>query len=94
LLIALVDRAADGQRLLPLMARLDRGRADLLVLGHMSRSYLLWTYMGLLIKIKTKLKQLLHLASVPLPAAPAIGQLSRVVVGRVEHMHDAFAKSQ
>jgi hypothetical protein len=81
LLIALVDRAADGQRLLPLMARLDRGRADLfnMVLGHMSRSYLLWTYMGLLIKDEAQAV----VASAPLPAAPAIGQQPDVVEAAV-----------
>ena len=38
-------------RLFP-QRELPRGRADLfnLVLGHISRSYLLWTYMGMLIK--------------------------------------------
>jgi hypothetical protein len=56
LLVGLIDRAADGDRLVPLMKRLARGRADLfnLVLGHVSRSYLLWTYMGLLIKDEDK----------------------------------------
>ena len=53
ILCALMDRAeSDGARLAPLMKRLARGRADLfnLVLGHISRSYLLWTYMGMTIK--------------------------------------------
>jgi len=53
ILCALMDRAeADGARLAPLMRELPRGRADLfnLALGHISRSYLLWTYMGMLIK--------------------------------------------
>ena len=53
ILCALMDRAeSDGARLAPLMRELPRGRADLfnLVLGHISRSYLLWTYMGMLIK--------------------------------------------
>lgn len=53
LLVALMDRAeTDTQRLAPLMARLKRGRADLfnLALGHISRSYLAWTYMGMLVR--------------------------------------------
>ena len=53
ILCGLMDRAeSDSERLAPLMAHLPRGRADLfnLVLGHISRSYLLWTYMGMLIK--------------------------------------------
>jgi hypothetical protein len=53
LLVALMDRAeTDTERLAPLMARLKRGRADLfnLVLGHISRSYLAWTYMGMLVR--------------------------------------------
>jgi hypothetical protein len=53
LLVALMDRAeTDTQRLAPLMAKLKRGRADLfnLVLGHISRSYLAWTYMGMLVR--------------------------------------------
>ena len=54
LLCGLMDRAESSSehRLAPLMAQLRRGRADLfnLVLGHISRSYLLWTYMGMLIK--------------------------------------------
>jgi hypothetical protein len=56
MLVGLIDRAADGDRLVTLMKRLARGRADLfnLVLGHVSRSYLLWTYMGLLIKDEDK----------------------------------------
>jgi hypothetical protein len=68
LLVALMDRATDGQRLAPLMAKLDRGRADLfnLVLGHMSRSYLLWTYMGLLIKDRDQAAS----PPAPAPAAP------------------------
>jgi hypothetical protein len=74
LLIALTDRAADGQRLAPLMAKLDRGRADLfnLVLGHMSRSYLLWTYMGLLIKDRDQAAPVRVSAPAPAPPAPAV----------------------
>ena len=53
LLVALMDRAeSDTQKLAPLMARLKRGRVDLfnLALGHISRSYLVWTYMGMLVR--------------------------------------------
>jgi hypothetical protein len=74
LLVALTDRAADGQRLAPLMAKLDRGRADLfnLVLGHMSRSYLLWTYMGLLIKDRDQTATRSVAPPAPAPPAPAV----------------------
>jgi hypothetical protein len=74
LLVALTDRAADGQRLAPLMAKLDRGRADLfnLVLGHMSRSYLLWTYMGLLIKDRDQAATRSVAPPAPAPPAPAV----------------------
>jgi hypothetical protein len=64
LLVALMDRAeTDTQRLAPLMAKLKRGRADLFnfVLGHISRSYLAWTYMGMLVRD----------AAPAAPAAPA-----------------------
>jgi hypothetical protein len=65
LLVALMDRAeTDTERLAPLMAKLKRGRADLfnLVLGHISRSYLAWTYMGMLIRDGAPV----------VPAAPAV----------------------
>jgi hypothetical protein len=75
LLVALMDRAeTDTQRLAPLMARLKRGRADLfnLVLGHISRSYLAWTYMGMLVRD----------AAPAAPAAPAPPVASAVAVPR------------
>jgi hypothetical protein len=77
LLVALMDRATDGQRLAPLMAKLDRGRADLfnLVLGHMSRSYLLWTYMGLLIKDEDD-----PAVARAAPAAPAVPDVVEAAV--------------
>jgi len=53
LLIAILDYAESHQstRFAALMRELPRGRADFfnLALGHVSKSYLLWTYMGMTI---------------------------------------------
>ena len=53
MLVGLMDRAMSyNSKLKPLLARLPRGRLDLfnLVLGHVSKSFLVWTYMGMLIR--------------------------------------------
>jgi len=53
ILIGLVDKAQwQNTRFDELMKKLPRGRADLfnLALGHISRSFLLWAYMGMTVK--------------------------------------------
>jgi hypothetical protein len=94
LLIALTDRATDGQRLAPLMAKLDRGRADLfnLVLGHMSRSYLLWTYMGLLIKDRDQAAPVRAAPPASAPPAPAVVERPEVVAAKNKEIAELRAE--
>ena len=57
-LIGLLDSAQwKNPKFDELMSKLPRGRADLfnLALGHVSRSFLLWTYMGMTVKSNTTL---------------------------------------
>ena len=70
LLIGVLDdvERRESARLAALMREMPRGRADLfnLALGHVSKSYLIWTYMGLTIPITNTILSSTTSSSVPL----------------------------
>lgn len=81
LLVGLLDHvvATQPQRYAPLMREMRRGHLDLfnLALGHVSRSYLVWTYACLLVKQPAP-------TAAPLAAEPTNLQQAKLTVAALE----------